>query len=501
MDEHLIAAFDASRDFSAKRFRSLCYAPFVSMYFDTLGFVRACCQNTRYTLGNVAQQRLDEIWNGSRAGALRRALMNNNLKLGCEFCDWQFAEGNHHSVFAWDFERFSAESPEPRWPKQIEFSLSNVCNLECIMCNGEWSSSIRARREKLPPLRKAYPDSFFDDLRKYLPRLENAKFLGGEPFLAPEPLRVCEMMIEDGLTIPCHFTTNGTQYNARVERILDSLPITLAVSMDGLTKETVESIRVNANHEDLMANFKRFHAYAKEKRTGIGLTYCLMRQNWREFGDFLLFADDWDCAVEVNTVRGPVHCSIYTLPDGEFSKIVSAMEKRDGELVARLNRNRGLWIETMDRLRNHRANPDAMAAVESRLVSLQAPAKEADPGLELRARAELSQWCDGGPVDLLRCDGDEFIVAIESDTDTGFLGVPSDRLLGKPLRDVNPQLRNVLGTDVEELEVHPRENWHDRLVRFSDPRKPTSLVRALYFATDHPLQHRQMVLLAAKKTL
>jgi sulfatase maturation enzyme AslB (radical SAM superfamily) len=57
-------------------------------------------------------------------------------------------------------------------------------------------------------------------------------------------------MIAEGLATPCHITTNGTQYNSSIERIMDALPMSFAVSLDGATKETVESIRVNANYEE-----------------------------------------------------------------------------------------------------------------------------------------------------------------------------------------------------------------------------------------------------------
>ncbi len=49
-------------------------------------------------------------------------------------------------------------------------------------------------------------------------------------------------------------------------------------------------------------NFLRFLAYARSRGTYIGLTYCLMRQNWHEFGDYLLYGDEHDVEVVVNTV-------------------------------------------------------------------------------------------------------------------------------------------------------------------------------------------------------
>ena len=52
-------------------FRSACYAPHASMYFDQFGKVRACCQNTGVYLGDVAQQSLREVWESASAEQMR----------------------------------------------------------------------------------------------------------------------------------------------------------------------------------------------------------------------------------------------------------------------------------------------------------------------------------------------------------------------------------------------------------------------------------------------
>jgi sulfatase maturation enzyme AslB (radical SAM superfamily) len=196
------------------------------------------------------------------------------------------------------FDRFAVPDETPLWPQQMEFSISNVCNLECIMCRGLWSSAIRARREKLPPLPRLYSEAFFESLWKYLPHVKQLKFLGGEPFLISEYYTLWDRMIDDGLAVPCHATTNGTQYNRKIERVLEHVPMGFAVSMDGATKATLESIRVNAKYEVVMENARRFREYARARKTSFSVTYCLMRQNWHEFGEFCLLADSWDCPVE-----------------------------------------------------------------------------------------------------------------------------------------------------------------------------------------------------------
>jgi MoaA/NifB/PqqE/SkfB family radical SAM enzyme len=483
MDAEAIAAYDATRDFSQKSFRSICYAPFASMYLDTVGQVRACCQNTRYLLGDLKKERLADIWNGPRTRALRSALKRDKLSLGCEFCAWQLADGNPQTVFAKYFESYPVADDHPAWPQQIEFSISNTCNLECVMCTGEYSSSIRARRERLPPLPKPYGEQFFEDLRPFLPHLKLARFLGGEPFLAKEPLRIYEMMIEDGLEIPCHVTTNGTQYNEAVERILQHLPVSFAVSMDGVTKETVESIRVNADHQTLLANFERFHAYTRRRGTSISLTYCLMRQNWREFGDYLLFGDAWDCDVSVNTVQSPSFCSLYSLSTDELSQVVAGLESQAGRVEPQLKRNLPVWLATLDRLR-HRLQHLGRNYVQRTMfaeVQLLSDARVTDAAAETQRR--LLEWADG-PVDQIVCDQDDLIVEVicggESIGEGSFLGVPRERILGRPISDMTAQLAHLYGRRLEEISVQDGELGRDRVVKFVADQGDETLVRAIH---------------------
>ncbi|HKB16228.1 MAG TPA: radical SAM protein, partial [Planctomycetota bacterium] len=361
MEESVQRAFDATRDFRGKALRSACYAPFVSLNFNTRGDVVACCKNQIYVLGNVGTTSLDEIWNGPKVRILRRALERYDYGAGCEFCEWQVRAGDYRGAFSRRFDEFAVEEPDPRWPATMEFTISNTCNYECIMCSGELSSSIRARREGLPPMPKVYGDAFFADLRKYLPHLRSAVFMGGEPFLAHENYRVWEMMIEGASGVPCHVITNGSQWNERVERILERLPVHVCVSLDGATKETVESIRVNARFEIVMENIRRFLASTRRRGTGFSLSYCLMRQNWREFGTFLRMAEELGCATWINTVLDPPTCSLYTLPSDELGKVIAAMEAEEKDLLPGLRINRQVWLDGVGSLRKQAAEQQGEA--------------------------------------------------------------------------------------------------------------------------------------------
>ncbi|MGH9763647.1 MAG: radical SAM protein [Blastocatellia bacterium] len=343
MEPGILTDFDKTRDFSTKGFRSLCYAPYTSLYFDTRGDVRVCCHNSSHIAGNVSVSSIGEIWMGARLAAVRDAVRSYDFSRGCSFCEWQIGSGNFVNLAISKWDRLTVPSPDPLWPLQMEFSISNTCNLECVMCNGTASSSIRAHREKLPPLMNPYAEEFFNELRTYLPHLQVAKFLGGEPFLQEPCFRIWEMLIEDGVRLSCHVTTNGTVFNSRIERVLEALPVGISISLDGLSKETIERVRVNASYETLMQNLTRFRDYTAVRKTSFGLTYCLMRQNWPEFGEFCLFADDLGCPVFVNSVRRPPEMSLYTLPLAEITKIVEVMEEQGDALLPRLKQSRQVW--------------------------------------------------------------------------------------------------------------------------------------------------------------
>lgn len=224
------------------------------------------------------------------------------------------------------------------------------------MCRGIFSSAIRARREKLPAISCLYTDDILESLREYFHHVKRLRFLGGEPFLIREHYRIWDMIIEDGLNVPCHVTTNGTQYNDRVERVLERLPFSFAISLDGATKWTMESIRVNARYEDVMSNVRRFREYARCMKTSFSLTYCLMRHNWHEFGEFCLLADELDCLVGINTVMKPPEFGLYTLPLEDLKRILKFLEAQTSSLGGRLGRNRKVFLGEVERIRHKVAN-------------------------------------------------------------------------------------------------------------------------------------------------
>lgn len=515
LDDATTAAYDAARNISSQPFRAACYSPFVSMFFHPTGDVRACCMNRRHQLGNIAQQTIDEIWNGPAVQEMRQAMLDYQFVKGCDACVWQIRDGNfslkdinYQPVHALKYDDLIAKADGKFWPVNMEFNLSNLCNLECIMCYGEVSSLIRANREKLPPLPQLYDDTFLADLRKYLPHLELASFLGGEPFLIQQNFRIWEMIIEDRLKPNLKITTNGTQFNTKVQQILDRLRISINLSMDGVRPETLESIRLNVKYDKFMANFRRFHEYCRGVESAFGLNFALMRPNWREFREFLQFADEWGAYVSVCTASEPPHLSLYTLSREEMQEIVEHWRRQESSASGRLGLNQPVWEATLSSLA-HRVehfdddslqfvyvNQAEVEAAQTRhaawlaahgtdvfgrvnflqptptMTTYFAPVcrdgRAADlASLSANASAALNAWSPGAVVDTLVCDLEDRVIDASARAG-GLLESLGTDLIGLPDKEVFARLCARWGEGVVPVEEQVSLERTDRVIRFTN---------------------------------
>ncbi|MCU1368938.1 MAG: putative molybdopterin cofactor synthesis protein [Ilumatobacteraceae bacterium] len=347
---------------------SACYAPLTSMYLDQFGKVRACCQNTEHLLGDITTSTLREIWDGEATSELRRALARSDLGKGCQYCKWQLDEGNRTGALlrSYDDPIPIGWSRKPEWPRYLEFSITNTCNLQCVMCNGDWSSSIRSQREQRPPLPAVYGEAFFEQLGAFIPHLKAARFTGGEPFLGREPLRIMDLVVDHGAEdAEISVVTNGTTFNAKVERILTTVQPQITVSLDGGTAEVYERVRLGASFDKVMANLDRFQAIVdgwRPLQATLNLTHCLMVDNWSTFPELLFLAEERDLDVAVNNVRFPEAHSLYHLPQAELAEIVTALEARTAEVERLVTGNRlALWHQQLAALAN-RARSDSWPA-------------------------------------------------------------------------------------------------------------------------------------------
>jgi MoaA/NifB/PqqE/SkfB family radical SAM enzyme len=319
--ENSLAAYQKQRGTSTKF--AICHAPFKNLYFGHRGVVTACCYNRLYELGTWPQSTIKQIWEGEKANSLRAHLKQNSLLKGCSVCELQLSAGNFSGFKAAQFDGDTLN--ENGYPSVFEFELDNTCNLECVMCSAEYSSSI-ANRNGTKVYTSPYDNKFVGELAEFIPYLKQAKFYGGEPFMIKLYYEIWDAI--GNLNSDCNIIiqTNGTILNTRIKDLLEKCNFSINISLDSLNKENYERIRVNASFETVISNLQYFYEYAKRKKSFFGLSACIMKQNWHEAPDFVNFCNERNIKLYFHTVLSPRSASLSFLDKHELESIISTLK-------------------------------------------------------------------------------------------------------------------------------------------------------------------------------
>mgnify|MGYP005989894931 FL=1 len=298
---------------------ALCKAPVNNMYFTVHGTVAPCW----LTVGAIDRwsptHSISDIWFGEKYQKIRDNISNDIFKGKCAECKKDVDNG------VWPLAKAYDQFTVKEYPSLMELELSNQCNLECVMCSGVLSSGIRKNRDKLPPLPQIYTDEFRQQLREFIPHLEELRFNGGEPFAQKIVLDICEDVAELNPGLKVNIATNGTVYNKRVQKILDICNIHINISIDSLLHDRYSEIRINGDLSVLMKNFEIFNKYCKDGNRDLSIMVNPMRQNWDEMVEFVKWTDEHQVNLWYNTIRYPEDCAIWNLPTEQLKEIHTSL--------------------------------------------------------------------------------------------------------------------------------------------------------------------------------
>jgi radical SAM protein with 4Fe4S-binding SPASM domain len=318
----VVMAYNRSREY--KYWCRICHAPYKSLYFSFNGSVHSCCVNREHVLGTYPEHTLLEIWNGEKRRQLARHINHRDLTLGCHECRYYLEKGNVDDLRA---KYYDYPVRNRKYPVFMEFELHNTCNLECVMCGGNFSSLIRRNREQRPPLPMVYDDGFVGQLEPFLPHLHKAQFAGGEPFLIHIYYQIWERLLEVNPDCIIGVQTNGTILNERVKQFMEKGRFQIGVSVDSLQKDVYEAIRVNADLENVLDNITWFADYSRSKNIHLHITVCPMRMNWKEIPDLVAFCNRIDAYIRFNNVWQPLEYALWNLSSGEIAEKVDQLSR------------------------------------------------------------------------------------------------------------------------------------------------------------------------------
>jgi radical SAM protein with 4Fe4S-binding SPASM domain len=361
IDRKLYNQFNRFRTNGPKQL--FCYLPYNSLTFSFGGQVFVCSYNRDVQLGKYPNNTIDEIWNGQEARKLREYMWYNDLDYGCRHCKYFFDKGKFTNLRPLVFDKYY-KNVDAMYPQVFEFELSNECNLECQMCHGEVSSSIRKNRDKLPPLPMVYDDAFVAQLERYIPRLKEAKFYGGEPFLISIYYKIWDKIKELNPGLELFVITNGMHWNKKIESLINELNFDVAISIDAFDKEKLERIRKNVIHEKLMENIHRFSEVCNRKGKHMSLSFTVQKDNWEQLPLIIDLCNKVNAYIYISYLERPIQFVLTTLPKSELQRIreymnqfsfprLSQKERHNARCFEDFKHYLDTYIENMDTKKYH----------------------------------------------------------------------------------------------------------------------------------------------------
>jgi sulfatase maturation enzyme AslB (radical SAM superfamily) len=206
-----------------------CAAPFRHACYLPSGDLQPCCHYQSSWSAESAAGRLADFQQQVIAGVPDRHCA------GCYAAD-RVGVPSMRTMFN---DRYSCVTDQ--WLDSLEFSLGNLCNLKCMICNSFCSSKWIADDIKLGKNPSRAVRKTVDDIKQHdLSRLTELKLKGGEPLLEQET--ICEILeyinqIQGSLSgLRVDIISNGTVSMSKdLLKILDICKLVkFKISMDGI---------------------------------------------------------------------------------------------------------------------------------------------------------------------------------------------------------------------------------------------------------------------------
>jgi len=248
---------------------SHCVHPWAYVLINAVGKVTCCTQN-RTRLGNIHEDSLEDMWNSEAAQSVRKLIGENNyMAAGCApECPFLRGAKSEDAVQPPAKERINLDFTIPvdssALAKNIETVISEYknkqlqvsglpiyvdsqpilrCNSDCFMCNQEHLSNLE------------HSDDVLNKIEPLKATAKVFRWQGGEIFSSKRFFNYLEKF--DSSINPDlikYVITNGSLLTKERIKALTNVenPVYFLVSIDGVTKQTFEKIRVGLNYERVM---------------------------------------------------------------------------------------------------------------------------------------------------------------------------------------------------------------------------------------------------------
>lgn len=264
-----------------------CSAPWTSLFIDTNGEVKPCCAS-REPFGNIKNNTVTEIINGPKHLEVKQALLDGIKTKHCSYC-YESEALSGDSTRSWFNNTTPAENPKLKdyTLQMIDIRWSNFCNLRCLYCNPNSSSSIaelwnqneftflkeykiQFERTNKQSVRQ-WQSEIMQLVKDNILTIKEVYLLGGEPLLIKENLELLELVTDQRVTLITNLSLDNTN-NKIYKQLLSKPNVHWSISLEN-TGNKFEYIRNNASWKQIMHNVEELKRL--EKNYSFTMQYCI----------------------------------------------------------------------------------------------------------------------------------------------------------------------------------------------------------------------------------
>jgi len=263
-----------------------CYKPFEVIQIDGDGDVQlcTCAIHMPYTLGNIYQDTLQDIWLSEGANRVRQAVADEDFTYCSWSCDFLHTLPNRPAVLpvVQDF------------PKTIKLNMDLSCNLKCPSCReGIIIEKNSTKIDKQIELYNQIIQWGMDDPTKILKIIPMGS---GEIFASHSGLAFLKLLKDYPYNnIKLDITTNGTLIyrNRELLTSIRHLINSFSISIDASTPETYAVVR-GGDWNELLLGLE----FIKNTITkNLTFRFCIQKNNYHEIESFADFTSQYNAAI------------------------------------------------------------------------------------------------------------------------------------------------------------------------------------------------------------
>lgn len=260
--------------------KSYCRMPFVG-FQSTHKDTRLCCATKAST-----PMMSKDFWNSDYIKDVRSKMLKGEMVADCQKCyddeaAGKVSERNHYNSRFKEFKQYDT-------PTVLDLDLSNLCNLQCVMCgpgrSSQWAKELGDKKVLTVTKEK------LEDICAISHNLRYLQIQGGEPSIMPEFEYFFTFLTEKDLAknIEIDCISNLTNVNNKFYSLLENFKrVNLNASIDSYGSAN-DYIRYPSNFEKIENNLKSL----AHKNLRINLQITLQVLSMFNFYDFLNWVSD-----------------------------------------------------------------------------------------------------------------------------------------------------------------------------------------------------------------